>query len=166
MAKIRYEDLAAVREKHARQTIVFCSGVFDITHAGHVLFFEDAKRQGDILVAMVGSDKTVKRDKGPSKPILNEHQRLKMVDSLKPVDYTLTDELVPATKHPLYYIDMVFEKLRPDVYVVNQDAFDMPYRKEMVKRFGTKLVALERTAPPEFGKVSTSSIIKKIKELG
>lgn len=165
MARIRFEDLAAIREKHKEQTIVFCSGGFDVTHAGHALFFEDAKSQGDVLVVMVGSDKSVKRDKGPSRPILNEHQRLKMVDSLKPVDYALIDELVPATEHPLYYIDMVFEKLRPDIYVVNQDGFDMPYRKEMVKRFGTKLMVLERTAPSELGKISTTGIIKKIKEL-
>lgn len=165
MAKIEFKDLADIREKHKGEKIVFSSGCFDLTHAGHVLFFEDCKRHGDILVVMVGADKVVKRDKDESRPILNEHLRLKIVDSLKPVDYALTDELVPADKHPLHYIDMVFEKLRPDVYVINDDAFEIPYREALTKRHGAKLMILKRTCPDEFEKVSTSNIIKKIKEL-
>ncbi len=162
MAKLEFKDLAAIRKKYAGKKIVFCSGGFDLTHAGHALFFEEAKQQGDVLIVLVGADKVVKRDKGPLRPILNEHLRMKLVDSLKPVDYTMTDDLVPANEHPLHYLDMVFEELQPDIYVVNEDAFDIPYREAMAQRHNARLMVLGRTAPPEFGKVSTTAIIKKI----
>ncbi|MDP2598523.1 MAG: adenylyltransferase/cytidyltransferase family protein [Candidatus Liptonbacteria bacterium] len=166
MAKIAFKDLEHIREKHRGQKIVYTSGGFDLTHAGHVLFFEDAKKHGDVLVVMVGSDKAVRRDKGNTRPVQNEHIRMKMIDSLKPVDYTMTDEdeLVPPGKHPLHFVEMVFEKLRPDAYVVNEDAFDIPHRKEFAKKHGVELIILERWCPQEFEKISTSGIIKKIKE--
>ena len=163
MAKITFNDLSRIREEHHNEKIVFCSGGFDLTHAGHALFFEDCKKQGDVLVVMVGSDKAVGRDKGTTRPVLNEHMRSKMVDSLKPVDYVMIDELPPPGSHALHYIDMVFERLKPDVYVVNQDAFDITYRKDLAQRHGVKLVILERICPEEFEAVSTTNIIKKIK---
>jgi cytidyltransferase-like protein len=164
MAKIEFKDLRTIRERHKDQKIVFCSGGFDLTHAGHVLFFEDAKKQGDVLVVLVGSDKAVKRDKGPARPILNEHMRIKLVDSLKPVDYTMTDELTSPDKHALHYLDMVFEELRPDVYVANEDAFDIPYRKIFSEKHNAKLVVLKRWSPPEFETISTTKIIGRVKE--
>lgn len=164
MAQIKFEDLPHIRKKHEREKIVFCSGVFDLTHAGHLLFFEDCKKQGDVLVVMAGSDVVVKRDRGTERPILNEHMRIKLIDSLRPVDYCFTDKLVPAEAHPLDYIDYVFRELKPDIYVVNDDTFDIPYRETMTNRHGVKLVILKRSCPPEFEKISTSNIIKKIKE--
>jgi rfaE bifunctional protein nucleotidyltransferase chain/domain len=165
MAEIKFGDLAEIRKKHKNEKIVFCSGSFDITHAGHVLFFEDCKKHGDILVVMVGADKVINRNKGKARPILNEYVRVKMIDSLKPVDYTIIDNFVPADQHPLHQIDTVIEELRPDVYVVNQDAFDLPYRRTFAEKHGTKLMILERNCPPEFEKISTSKIIEKIKKL-
>ncbi len=161
---IDFEDLKKIRERHKDKKIVFCSGGFDLTHAGHVLFFEDCKRQGDVLVVMAGSDIAVKRDKGEKRPILNEHIRMKIVDALRPVDYCFIDKLLPPEAHPLEYIDYVFAELKPDIYVVNDDAFDTPYRRIIADRCGVKFVILKRSCPPEFEKISTSSIIKKIKE--
>ena len=161
---IGFEDLKKIRGRRRDKKIVFCSGGFDLTHAGHVLFFEDCKKQGDVLVVMVGSDIVVKRDKGEKRPILNEHTRIKLIDALRPVDYCFIDKLLPLEAHPLDYIDCVFAELKPDIYVVNDDAFDTPYRRIMADRHGVKLVILKRSCPPEFEKISTSSIIKKIKE--
>lgn len=165
MAYTRFDELERIREKHKDQKIVFCSGCFDVTHAGHVLFFEDCKKHGDILVAMIGADSVIKRDKGDGRPIMNEHMRLKMVDSLKPVDYTFLDEVLSVDTHPLYIIDLVIEKLKPDAYVINKDAWDIPYREAFSKKHGVPLVILDRTAPPEFEAVSTTGIIRKIKSL-
>jgi cytidyltransferase-like protein len=165
MSIIPFDELEHIREKHKDQKIVFCSGCFDVTHAGHVLFFEDCKKYGDILVAMVGSDAVLKRDKSPDRPIINEHLRLKMVDSLKPVDYTFLDHILPNPPHPLYIIDLVVGKLKPDIYVINEDAWDIPYREQFTKKHGVPLVILNRTAPPEFEGVSTTKIIEKIKSL-
>lgn len=161
---VALKGLRKIRERHKNQKIVFCSGCFDLTHAGHVLFFEDCKKHGDILVAMVGSDKVVQRDKGEKRPILNEDVRIKIIDSLKPVDYALHDQLVAKNEHPLHHLELAFRKLKPDTYVVNEDALEMPYREGLVQRHGAKLVVLKRWCPPEFEAISTSKIIEKIKK--
>ncbi len=162
MSIIRFNDLTKIRRKHENQKIVFCSGCFDLVHAGHVLFFEDCKKLGDILVAMVGSDAVIKRDKAKNRPILNEHVRLKIVDSLKPVDYTFLDYIPPKTPHRLYIISQVIENLQPDFYVINNDAWDIEYRKRFCEKYKVPLIILKRKAPPEFDKISTSKIIEKI----
>ena len=89
---ISYKNLASVRKKYPDKKIVFCSGSFDLIHPGHVLTFEALKKLGDILVVAVGGDKDIAEIKGPTRPILNEDLRLKMVDSLKPVDYALAGD--------------------------------------------------------------------------
>lgn len=170
MAQIEYKDLPRIRERYKGKTIVFASGGFDIMHGGHVLFFEDCKKHGDILVVAIADDKIIKRDKGEKRPVLNEYIRAKMVDALKPVDYVFLDRAeylkeIPAGSHALHIIGNFFEALRPDTYVVNEDAFDIPYRQELTKKHGVELVILKRWFPPEFDEISTSKIIKKVKEL-
>lgn len=165
MAIIHFDDIEKIRKKHKGQKIIFCSGCFDVTHAGHVLFFEDCKKLGDVLVTMVGCDAVIKRDKGEKRPIINEHLRLKIIDSLKPVDYTFLDFILPNPPHPLHIIDLVVGKLRPDAYVINKDAWDIPFREDFTKKHNVPLIILDRTAPPEFDNVSTSKIIDKIKNM-
>ena len=163
MAYTTFENLPEIRKKHEGKKIVFCSGCFDLTHAGHVLFFEDCKKQGDVLVVMIGADAVIQRDKGMERPIINEHLRMKLIDSLKPVDYVFTDRIISAETPPLLFIDWVFNALRPDIYIVNGDGFNMPYREEVSKKYGVDLRVLDRTCPPEFEKISTTSIIRKIR---
>lgn len=165
MAHIKFDDLESVRKKHKNQKIVFCSGCFDITHAGHVLFFEDCKKYGDILVVMVGADAVIQRDKGEKRPVINEHLRIKMVDSLKLVDYTFLDTVLPEDPYSLYFIDVVMGRLKPDIYVINKDARDIPYRENFSKKHAVQLIILDRTAPPEFDGISTTKIIQKVKSL-
>jgi cytidyltransferase-like protein len=163
---VSIDELASLREKHKGRKIVFCAGVFDLTHAGHALFFEDCKKYGDILVVMIATDFNVRLYKGEDRPISNEHVRLKMVDSLKAVDYTHLDIDMPDKNFLAVISDVVFKTLKPDFYVINVDAFDMSRRYELVKGTETKLIILDRVCPPEFGDISTSGIIKKIKDLG
>ncbi len=167
MSIVTIGDMASIREKHQNQKIVFCSGCFDLIHAGHVLFFGDCKQCGEILVVMVGSDKAIgrdKKDRRDQRPILNQHLRLAMVDALRLVDYCFLDDLVPPSEHPLNYIPKAFELLRPDVYAINSDTFDIPYREEVARKFGAELVMLPRWCPPEFEGVSTTKIIQKIQD--
>lgn len=163
MAYTRYKDFPKIRKKHSGQTIVFCSGTFDLTHAGHALFFEDCKRLGDILVVAVGTDASIKEIKGKHRPILNQHLRLKMVDSIRPVDYSFIG--TKHHKHILDFLHAVFSGLKPDVYVINDDAFGIDFRKKLAKKYGVKLKILKRACPPQFNKVSTTNIIEKIKAL-
>jgi len=162
--QIARHDLSKIREKHKDKKVVFCSGGFDLTHAGHILFFEDCKKYGDILVVGIGGDAVRKKDKDDGRPILNEHTRLKTVVSLKPVDYAFVIHDLPV-EHTLDALIDIMKELRPDVYVINTDASHIPYRENMVKTTSTKLVILDRTCPPEFEKISTTGIIEKIKRL-
>jgi|SRR3989344_5966765 len=164
MSIIQSKELSGFREKHGDKKIVFCSGCFDLTHAGHVLFFEDCKKLGDVLVVAVGNDANIKQYKGGNRPILNEHLRLKIIDSLKPVDYCFLDHLF-AGDDPLSNLEVVFRNLKPDIYVVNDDAFDLSRREEMTRVLGVKMEVLKRKSPPEFKGVSTSNIIEKIRKL-
>ena len=96
---ISLDKLRAVRAEEYPQRIVFCSGSFDLTHSAHAFFLEDCKRYGDILVVAVGSDALIAHRKA-GRPIIPEQARLKMVDSLKPVDYCFLDT-VSTPENPL-----------------------------------------------------------------
>ena len=68
MGVIDFKDLPRIREKHKNEKIAVCAGVFDLTHAGHILFFEDCKKYGDILVVvleMTSMSAVIKGRNGP-----------------------------------------------------------------------------------------------------
>ena len=68
--------------------IVFTNGCFDILHRGHVTYLAEARKLGDLLVIGVNSDASVKRLKGPERPINNEKDRAYVLSQLKSVDFT------------------------------------------------------------------------------
>lgn len=161
-----FQELPAIlAQRPADKKIVFCSGTFDLTHAGHILFFEDCKKYGDILVVMVGDDESIRQGKGPDRPVLNEHVRLKTVASLKPVDHCFINPYreIEGNGEQFYNVRRVFDALHPHVWVVNEDAFDISSRQTLANRYGIQLAILPRSCPPEFELISTSSIIRKIK---
>lgn len=83
------EDLAALCEsaRQAGRTIVFSNGCFDILHHGHVDYLARAKALGDILVVGVNTDDSVRRLKGPTRPVVAEDDRAAVVAALEVVDY-------------------------------------------------------------------------------
>ena len=161
MVQINYEDLPRLREEFKNKKIVFCSGVFDLTHIGHIIFFEECKSHGDILVVSVGCDILVKKYKGELRPVLNEKTRIKTVDLFKPVDYTILDTIADES-NLLNGLEVVFEKLHPDVYVVNDDASNMEYRRKLCEKFSCELKIIKRYQLREFDEISTTKIINKI----
>jgi rfaE bifunctional protein nucleotidyltransferase chain/domain len=88
-------------------TIVQCHGVFDLLHPGHILHFEAAKREGDILVVTITRDEHV--DKGPGRPVFNQRIRTETIAALQCVDYVALNEWPSAVE--------TIKKLKPDVYV-------------------------------------------------
>ncbi len=165
MAIIRYEDLSQIRETHRNQKIVYCSGTFDLTHAGHILFFEDCKKLGDILVVSVGSDYDIGVNKGTGRPILNEHIRLFTISRLKPVDYCFIGRKMRDNNNPLESMAEIFQDLKPDIYIINEDAFDILTRRKLAAENNVPLVVLQRHCPPKFDNISTTKLIQKIKQL-
>ncbi len=161
---INLQNLEEIRKNNPHKKIVFASGTFDLTHAGHILFFEDCKKFGDMLVIGVGGDSITKQRKGGNRPILNESIRLKTIDSLKPVDFSFIDN-ISTHENKLALIEAVFEKLKPDFYVINDDAFDIETRKKICSKSGVEIKIIGRWCPPEFQGISTSNIIEKIRNL-
>jgi D-beta-D-heptose 7-phosphate kinase/D-beta-D-heptose 1-phosphate adenosyltransferase len=148
----KLEDLLAELARHRAQgrKIVFTNGCFDIVHLGHVEYFRYAKRQGDILVVAVNTDHSIQRLKGPKRPIINEQDRISVLEELESIDYLiLFDDDTPI---PL------LKTIRPDVLVKGAD-----YTKEqvvgwdLVEAYGGRIAL----APLVNGR-STSSVIQRI----
>src|SRR5580692_10159440 len=85
-------ELASFRDRFPDKKIVHCHGVFDVLHAGHLAYFESAKRSGDILVVTVTADNFV--NKGPGRPYFPGQVRMEMLAALSTVDY------VSLSRHP------------------------------------------------------------------
>ena len=93
--------------------IVFTNGCFDILHVGHVDYLAKAKRMGDILVIGLNSDSSVRKIKGPGRPINRERDRAKVLSALSSVDYiSIFSEPTP---------EKLIKKVRPAVLVKGGD---------------------------------------------
>ena len=108
---------AALRAAGAR--VVFTNGCFDILHAGHVRYLAAARAQGDVLILGLNSDASVRRLKGPSRPINNEQDRAEVVGALAAVDAVVIFGEDTA--------ETLIAKVRPAVYVKGGD-----YTREML----------------------------------
>ncbi|MEQ9299342.1 MAG: D-glycero-beta-D-manno-heptose 1-phosphate adenylyltransferase [Cyclobacteriaceae bacterium] len=108
-------DLVSTVDKWKSQNykIVFTNGCFDILHLGHIDYLEKAKALGDILMIGVNTDASVRRIKGPERPINDEYARQRMLSALAFVDgVTLFDEDTP--------LDLI-KKVLPDILVKGND---------------------------------------------
>lgn len=162
---VELKELAAIREQHRRERIVLVTGVFDLTHPGHALFLEAAKALGDILIVGVGHDAQVGLLK-PGRPVWTHEWRARMVTSLRAVDFCFIGP--PETvEHPLKIVELAFEAFQPDIYAVNDDAFDISYRRELAERYGVELAVIARASYPRgFTGLSTTNLLRKLAEIG
>ena len=86
----------AVNWRNMGLTVVFTNGCFDLLHIGHVTLLDQARREGDRLVVGINSDASVSRLKGPSRPVVPEYARARVIAALEAVDaVTVFDELTP-----------------------------------------------------------------------
>jgi D-beta-D-heptose 7-phosphate kinase / D-beta-D-heptose 1-phosphate adenosyltransferase len=82
--------------KNQRQKIVFTNGCFDLLHAGHVTYLEGAKKRGDRLILGLNTDRSVSALKGPSRPVVNQQDRARVLAALESIDAViLFDEDTP-----------------------------------------------------------------------
>ena len=104
----------AVRWREAQQgRVVFTNGVFDLLHPGHVDVLLGARRQGDALIVAVNGDESVRRLKGPTRPVRGEAERAYVLAAFEMVDcVVLFDQDTPLE---------LIERLRPDVLVKGGD---------------------------------------------
>ncbi|WP_303839219.1 D-glycero-beta-D-manno-heptose 1-phosphate adenylyltransferase [Selenomonas ruminantium] len=147
------KDIAKFCEilRQGGQKVVFTNGCFDILHAGHVTYLEAAKAQGDVLVLGLNTDESVRRLKGPERPINSELDRAKVVGALRAVDYVVLFGEQTA--------EAVIAEVKPDVYVKGGDyTLDTLPEAKIVQSYGGRVAFIDMVE----GR-STTNIIKKIK---
>ncbi len=132
-----------------REIIVFTNGIFDLLHVGHINLLEFAKSLGDKLIVGINSDNAARKLKGENRPINNEQDRKKILESLKMVDEVIIFDDI-KTKNLL-------REIKPDILVKGSE-----FSPEEIRRRDEVSNEIEiRTCPLINGK-STTKIIRKI----
>ena len=137
------------RCRAARRTIVFTNGCFDLLHVGHVNLLQNAAAEGDVLIVAVNGDASVRRLKGPARPVVSAQNRALLLTALECVDYVVVfDEDTPCE---------LLKRLQPDVLVKGGT-----YRpeevvgREIVEWYGGRVCVT-----PALDGISTTSILRK-----
>ncbi|WP_346051760.1 D-glycero-beta-D-manno-heptose 1-phosphate adenylyltransferase [Amycolatopsis dongchuanensis] len=158
-AALDHDELAELvaRHREAGQTVVFTNGCFDVLHRGHITYLNEAKRQGDVLIVAVNSDDSVRRLKGPDRPVNTAQDRAAVLSALSCVDYvTVFDEDTPIN---------LLRRLEPELYVKGGDyAENMLKEAPVVRSYGGEVRALgyvpEQSTTSVIEKIRTSSAVK------
>jgi len=147
------EEIRKTAEELKKQgkKIVTCNGCFDILHSGHIKFLREAKQQGDILIVLLNSDQSVKKNKGPERPINSQNDRTEVLAALEAVDYiTIFDEKTP--------IDLL-EIIKPNVHCNGEEYGENCIEAATVKKNGGKIYIVKLKKG-----YSSTNIINKIKK--
>jgi len=123
----------AADARAAGRRVVFTNGVFDLLHPGHVRYLRQARALGDVLVIAINADASVRRNKGPERPITPEHERAEVLAALDFVDaVTVFDEDTPLA---------IITAVQPDVLVKGADwAHDAIVGRDVVEARGGRVV--------------------------
>ena len=130
------EALLAARDQWRRdgKTVVFTNGCYDLLHPGHIRLLEQARSLGDVLILALNSDNSVRRLKGPSRPLIPERDRAIVACALAAVDaVTLFDEDTPR--------ELIVAVL-PDILVKGADWAHWIAGREEVEAAGGQVLAL------------------------
>jgi len=136
---------------HRPELIVFTNGCFDIIHTGHIQLLNFAKSLGGKLIVGLNSDESISKLKGLDRPINNQYDRKKVLESLVPVDEVIIFDELKATN--------LIEKLKPNILVKGGE-----WTAEEVRRRDHIPAKIDIKIFPFVGHYSTTSLIKKIKE--
>jgi D-beta-D-heptose 7-phosphate kinase / D-beta-D-heptose 1-phosphate adenosyltransferase len=136
--------------KSRGQKVIFTNGCFDLLHPGHVQFLEEAASHGDCLVVAINTDESVRRNKGPERPIIGEQERALMLAALECVDnVVLFNEETPHT---------LLEQLQPNLLVKGGTTPEILAR-EVVEQYGGQVLTLH-----SYGGFSTTGIVNEIQK--
>jgi len=122
-----------VLQLHASgRKVVFANGCFDLIHAGHVRYLENARALGDVLILGINSDASVAALKGKGRPLQSEAERAEILASFECVDYVLLFDALT--------VDEVLNDLRPDIHAKGTDYTEesVPER-ETVRAYGGRV---------------------------
>ena len=135
----------------AGKRVVFTNGCFDLLHAGHLSLLHGAARLGDVLVLAINSDASVRRLKGPDRPIVGENERAALLAAISCVDaVTIFDEDTPLE---------TLKAVRPHVLVKGQDyTVEAVVGREVVEADGGRVALV-----PLLAEKSTSALVERIR---
>ena len=137
------------RWKREGKTVVFTNGCYDLLHPGHIRLLEQARGLGDILILALNSDASVRRMKGPSRPMISESDRASMALALAAVDaVTLFDEDTPRE---------LIAAVLPDVLVKGADWSHFIAGREEVEAAGGRVLTV--SLEPGY---STTNIVERM----
>ena len=141
--------VARVNWKKEGKRVVFTNGCYDLLHPGHIRLLEQARSLGDILILALNSDDSVRRLKGPTRPLLSEQERAEVASGLAAVDaITVFDEDTPRE---------LIAVVLPDVLVKGADWAHWIAGREEVEAAGGQVMAL--ALEPGY---STTGIVEEI----
>ncbi len=107
------ELLAKIQKLRISKKVVFTNGCFDLLHVGHVRYLQAARNLGGILVVALNTDASVKKLKGPTRPVQTENDRAEILAALGSVDFTLLfDEETP---------ERIIKLIKPDILAKGGD---------------------------------------------
>ena len=133
-------------------TVVFTNGVFDLLHPGHVRYLRDARRLGGALIVGLNSDRSVRANKGPERPITPENERAEILLALDCVDaVAIFDEDTPAE---------IVKRIQPDVLVKGSDwGPDNIIGRDTVEARGGRVVRM-----PLLEGYSTTELLRRVRK--
>jgi rfaE bifunctional protein nucleotidyltransferase chain/domain len=136
-AKSKIATLAEVQARveearRAGKTVALANGCFDVLHVGHVRYLQGARREADVLVVGVNGDNSVRKLKGPGRPVLGEQDRAMLVAALRVVDHVVVFGEDDVTRLLL--------ALRPDVHCKGTDYTpETVPEKDVVRSYGGRV---------------------------
>ncbi|HMC89626.1 MAG TPA: adenylyltransferase/cytidyltransferase family protein, partial [Gemmataceae bacterium] len=152
-----WDKLLQMRQqwRDSGKTVVWTNGCFDLLHAGHVHSLRSARRLGDVLVVGLNSDDSVRRIKGPGRPIIPASERAEILAALECVDYVVIfDETTP---------EAALSRLKPDIHCKGAEYAPPNGRpvpeREVVAAYGGRIEYL-----PLVSGVSTTDLVRRIRE--
>jgi rfaE bifunctional protein nucleotidyltransferase chain/domain len=152
---VDWNELLAIRERSRQmgRVVVWTNGCFDLLHPGHLSSLQSARQLGDILIVGLNSDASVRTNKGPTRPVLNQLERATMLAGLECVDYVIIfDETTP---------EVSLRNLQPDIHCKGAEYAPPNGRavpeRELVESYGGRIEYL-----PLVPGVSSTDIIDRI----
>jgi len=144
----------AARERRGGHRVVFTNGCFDLIHPGHVRCLAEARALGDLLIVAVNSDRSVRGNKGPERPLVAEQDRAEVLAGLASVDYVaIFDEPTPRE---------LIARVLPNILVKGADwPLAQVAGREEVEAGGGRVVSI-----PLAPGYSTTKIVERIRNLG
>ena len=141
-----------MKPKNKKKKVVFTNGCFDLLHIGHIKYLRQARSYGDLLIIGLNDDNSVRKLKGPKRPLIGQDERAHLLAALDCVDYVvLFSELTP---------EKLIKGIKPDVLVKGGDYTKAEVvGRDIVESYGGRVEIV-----PVVEGMSTSNIVKKIME--